>query len=401
MYDPIALAIPGFFVLIAAELGLGASKGRLGGTRPLYRYVDALTDLGCGVTSQVTGMFLTAVVANGVYTAVYNLGHLWDPPRVPGLLGHEGRGFFSASAVHLLMWIFAFIAVDFLYYWWHRASHRVNLLWAAHVVHHQSEDYNLAVALRQSILTALTTIPFYLPLAILGVPPIVFFICSALNTLYQFWIHTRLVGTLGPLEWVMNTPSHHRVHHGINPAYIDKNHAGVFIAWDRWFGTFVEEGEEPIYGTVQPFRSADPLWANVEPLLKLTHLSRSLRGWDRLKVWFAPPEWHPDGNLTVPEPGEDLRWTPESRPWQTAWTALWFVTSAVALTWVLLIRHDLSAEVVGIVGLLVFWTITSFGWLYDQKPLWRWQEPLRLAAVLWAGIRLANLWLAELSRLPT
>ena len=235
MYDPIALAIPGFFVLIAAELGLGAVMGRLGGPRPLYRYVDALTDLGCGVLSQVTGLVLGAVVANGVYTAVYEAGHLWDPPRVPGLLGNEGPGFFSASASHLLLWIFAFIAVDFIYYWWHRAHHRVNLLWAAHVVHHQSEDYNLAVALRQSILTALTSIPFYLPLAILGVPPVTFFVCSALNTLYQFWIHTRLVGKLGPLEWLINTPSHHRVHHGINPAYIDKNHAGVFIVWDRWF----------------------------------------------------------------------------------------------------------------------------------------------------------------------
>lgn len=380
MLNPIALAIPVFFVLIATELGMGALLGRLGGARPLYRYVGALTDLGCGVSSQVTGMLVSGAVAQGTYTAVYKAGHLWDAPKVPSLF--EGQDFFSAAGIQLLLWIFAFVAVDFLYYWWHRASHRVNLLWAAHGVHHQSEDYNLAVALRQSILTAFTAVPFYLPLAILGVPPVVFFLCSALNTLYQFWIHTRLVGKLGPLEWVWNTPSHHRVHHGINPQYIDKNHAGVFIVWDRIFGTFEEEKEEPEYGTVQPFASADPLWANVEPLVKLAQRSAALSGLDRWKVWWAPPDW--GQTVPTPAPGPVLRWNPSTRPLQTAWTAFWFAASAVALTGTLLKVQSLPTEVIWVVGGLVFWTITSFGWLYDGRAWWRWQEPWRVAAVVGA-----------------
>src|SRR5690606_31238042 len=151
---------------------------------------------------------------------------------------------------------------DFAYYWWHRASHRISFLWAAHVVHHQSEDYNLAVALRQAWFTSLSSWVLNLPLAFLGVPPLVYGVCAALNTLYQFWIHTRLVGKLGPLEWVLNTPSHHRVHHGIDAPYLDTNYGGVFIVFDRLFGTFVEETHEPRYGTLDPIRSFDPVWAN-------------------------------------------------------------------------------------------------------------------------------------------
>ena len=378
MVNPIALAIPGFFVLISLEFGVGLLLGRQQGPRPLYRWVDSLTDLGCGVVSQVTGIALMMGGTAVAYTAAWNHLRMIDLP--------DGAA----------LWIGTFIAVDFLYYWWHRASHRVSLLWAAHVVHHQSEDYNLAVALRQSVFTAVTILPFYLPLALLGVPPLVFLTCQALNTLYQFWIHTRLVGQIGPLELVLNTASHHRVHHGINPACIDRNHAGVFIVWDRLFGTFTPEraatlqGAEPVYGTVTPFTSADPLYANIEPVWSLLVRAAGLRGTDRLRVLFAPPEWRPGGVAPIPEPSPVLRWQPQTVPWQSAWTAAWFVVAAVTLTAVLLELESLPTPTVAVIGGLVVWTMGSIGWLYDGRRGWAWQEAARVLAAAavaarWSG----------------
>jgi len=271
--NPILLAFPVFFALIALELAVARSRGVR-----VYRFDDSIADLGCGITQQVAStVFKASLLA--IYTLAFDRFAIsaWD----------------AASA---WTWAFAFVAVDFIYYWWHRASHRVNFMWAGHIVHHQSDDYNLSVALRQAMFTQLTSFPMYLPLALLGIPPLVFFVCVALNTLYQFWIHTRLIGKLGPLELVLNTPSHHRVHHGINPEYIDKNYAGVFITWDRLFGTFVEEKAEVRYGIVEQFRSWNALWANFHyypEIARKAAMAQTVH--EKLWAWFAPPEWLPAG----------------------------------------------------------------------------------------------------------
>ena len=154
----------------------------------------------------------------------------------------------------------------FCYYWQHRLSHERTLLWASHVVHHQSEDYNLGTALRQTSTSFLFAWIFYVPMFLLGVPFDVFVTIAAVNLVYQFWVHTEHVGKLGFLETFLVTPSNHRVHHACNKRYIDANYGGVFILWDRLFGTFVDETvlEKPIYGTLKPLRSWDPLWANME-----------------------------------------------------------------------------------------------------------------------------------------
>src|SRR5262249_1026220 len=160
------------------------------------------------------------------------------------------------------------------------------------VVHHQSEDYNFAVALRQSSLTSFTAVPFYLPLAFLGVPPLVFSSAYAIIMLYQFWIHTELVGKLGWLEAWLNTPSHHRVHHASNAQYMDRNYGAILIVWDRLFGTFAPEVEAPVYGTAKPLRSYNPIWAPIEPLISLAASSaRALRLRDKLRVFLASPGW--------------------------------------------------------------------------------------------------------------
>ena len=207
----IALAIPFFFALIAIELWAD-KKRRARLEDPLYRFGDAIGSLACGIGQQALQVFALSAIGIGIYTAAYEAFHL-----LPLTMSSP------------LAWALAFVVTDFCYWVYHWASHRVNFFWAMHVVHHSSEEYNLSTALRQSWFTNLTSWVFYLPLAIIGVPPLMFVLSLTLNILYQFWIHTRVIGKLGWFERLFNTPSHHRVHHGIDPEYIDKNLSLIHI----------------------------------------------------------------------------------------------------------------------------------------------------------------------------
>ena len=270
--DPIALAVPIFFLLIGLELLVARARGRR-----VYRFTDSFADLGCGVTQRVV-LLLFEVALLAVYALLYEHGRVWTfAPHSPW------------------PWVIAIVGVDLGYYWWHRLSHEVNVLWAVHVVHHQSEDYNLAVALRQAVLSPVTVMPFYLPLAVLGVPLLPFFIVNALSTLYQFWIHTELVDRMGVLERVINTPSLHRVHHGVNPEYLDKNYAATFICWDQLFGTLRREEAPVVYGVSHPLRSFDPVWAQVQPFWALWQaMRRAPSAREAIRFMLASPAWHPD-----------------------------------------------------------------------------------------------------------
>jgi sterol desaturase/sphingolipid hydroxylase (fatty acid hydroxylase superfamily) len=268
----ITLSIPLFFLLMGVEWLCGRLQGRR-----VFRGPDVFANLSLGSAQTVFASVSVGLLA-GAYLALYQYRLLDIPPS-------------SALAWGVLM-----LGVDFAYYWFHRTSHRVNLAWAAHAPHHQSEDYNLAVALRQGPLQPLVSRLFYLPLAWIGFPPAMFATAVALNTLYQFWVHTELIGRLGPLEWVLVTPSHHRVHHACNGRYLDKNHGGILILWDRLFGTFESEEERVTYGTVKPVRTFNPLVAALAPLGELVLRARKTpRVSDKLKVWLMPPEWTPPG----------------------------------------------------------------------------------------------------------
>ena len=267
----IALSIPIFFLLIGVELGYTIYK-KLG----YYRLNDSLSNLSQGIGSQLVGIFLKTATFF-CYLYIYNHWRFYEFPST------------------IWTWLFLFIGVDFFYYWFHRMSHEVNTLWAAHIVHHQSEEYNLTVALRQSWFQGGFAWVFYLPLAFAGFEPIMFLTVSAFNTIYQFWIHTRAIGNMGPLEWIINTPSHHRVHHGSNPKYIDKNHAGTLIIWDRIFGTFQKEEEEVVYGITKPLASWNPIWANFHYWFDLTETAGKSRNFkDKINVFIKPPGWFPD-----------------------------------------------------------------------------------------------------------
>lgn len=268
----VVLAIPVFFLLILLELVITRLQ-----EKDYYSLSDSVADLGCGLVQQLVEVALKTFFFAG-YLFLYGRWRLFEIP-----------------ARSLAAWAGCLLGVDFLYYWFHRKSHEVNAFWAAHVVHHQSEEYNLAVALRQGAFQGAFSWVFYLPLAVIGFPPLMFLAVSSIDTLYQFWIHTRAIGRLGPLEWILNTPSNHRVHHGRNPKYIDRNHGGILIVWDRLFGTYVAEQEEPVYGITTPLRSWNPVWANLHYWVDLVGKARrAARPVDKLRLFLARPGWHPE-----------------------------------------------------------------------------------------------------------
>ncbi len=285
----IALAVPVFFISIAIEIVASLLM-----KRKVYRFNDSVSDLSAGMLQELVGVF-TKVLLFGVYILIFDAIHK-PQNAVPG----QAYGI----PINIVTWIAVFLLVDFIYYWFHRNSHNIAVIWGSHEAHHSSQEYNLSVALRQGAFQRLFSFPYYLPMALVGFSPLQFMVCSQINTLYQFFIHTRLVNKLGFLEHFMNTPSHHRVHHGVNPKYIDKNHAGMLIIWDKMFGTFQVEEEEPYYGTVKPLTTFNPVWAQLHYWWHLIQLSRQCRGLDKLKVWFKGPGWKPDylgGKATIPE----------------------------------------------------------------------------------------------------
>lgn len=338
--DPIALAVPFFFVLIALELAIAKKRGVV-----VYRFADTVTDLSCGITQQVVQLFCAAMQL-AIYAWVFEHGKLFTLPTA------------------WLPWVLGFVGYDFFYYWWHRLSHEVNLLWGAHVVHHSSEDYNLSVALRQGAITSWTELPFMLPLALVGVPPVPFALGKALSTLYQFWIHTQLVKPIGgPIDKVLNLPSHHRVHHAINPQYLDKNYAGVFILWDRMFGTFAPEVAPCVYGITKPLGCFNPIWAQMHYWFELVAMTRAAKGpREKLWVWFASPAWKPKGYVVETPPIEArIKYDVLVSRSTIAWVVLNYV-AVVAVTFSLLMWHArLPLPVLLLAGAAVVGALVAIG----------------------------------------
>jgi hypothetical protein len=225
--------------------------------------------------------------------------------------------------------------------------------------------------LRQSWFGSLFSWVFYVPLAVAGFPPGMYLVMNTFNILYQFWIHTRLVRRMGPLEWFLNTPSHHRVHHGVNPRYIDKNYAGVLIIWDRLFGTFEPEVEEPVYGLVKPLGSWDAVRANVQVWIDLYATARQTRRFrDKLAVWFKPPEWRPadlGGPVVVPEPGDRSKFAVPPAPLRDRLVALQFAVVSAATMYFLYAQASVYKLVTVGVGLAILASVASWGFLYRPK----------------------------------
>jgi hypothetical protein len=276
-------------------------------------------------------------------------------------------------------------------------SHQINALWAAHIVHHQSEEYNLTVALRQSWFQSWFSWVFYLPLALIGFSPVMFLTLSAFNTLYQFWIHTRAIKSLGFLEYFLNTPAHHRVHHGSNPKYIDKNHAGTLIIWDRMFGTFQQEEEEVYYGITTPLASWNPVWANIHYWVELYQTAKQADTLtDKIKVFIKPPGWFPaklGGYKSAPE--IDVS-TYQKFNTTSNWSIIFYVSFQflIALTTgslLLFLYAKLSLVLLAVSSCFVFATLLSCGALFEQKSWLKFFEYFRILASFFAVLLFKDL----------
>jgi sterol desaturase/sphingolipid hydroxylase (fatty acid hydroxylase superfamily) len=274
-------SIPGFLALLALEVLWTRRQRREGRALLGYERQDTFASLAMGV-------------GNVLISAVTTLGAvaLWS-------WGYERRFCSLGEPSAAWSWLLLFFAEDLCYYWFHRSHHEVRLLWAAHVNHHSSRYFNLSTALRQPWFTPVTGPVFWLPLSLLGYSPPMILTAQAISLIYQFWIHTEVAERLPrPLEWLLNTPSHHRVHHGKNVPYLDRNHGGVLIVWDRLFGTFAAEDErEPArYGITHDIDTHNPFRIAVHEIVALAGdvaRARSLK--DALGYAFAPPGWSPDG----------------------------------------------------------------------------------------------------------
>lgn len=354
----IVLSIPLYFIFIGIEAFVGWRRGQR-----IFRAADVANNLMLGLAQTVFSALVAGLIV-GSYALL-----------------HEHR-LFDISVESIWAWGILFLAQDFLYYWFHRVSHRMNLVWIGHGPHHQSEDFNFSVALRQGPIQPLFSNVFYLPLALFGFPPAMFATVAGINTVYQFFLHTELVRTLGPLEWILNTPSHHRVHHGCNGRYLDKNYGAILIIWDRMFGSFEPERQTPVYGTVKPIATFDPLHSSWAPFRDLGKLIKAAPTWrDKLIAWAMPPEWRPRG--LPPAEMDVVPDRPKHHVRVTRRAFAYFVVGFTLLVGVssLLLFHGAHASVT---AKLVFaaWFVLALGGLgavIEGRASAKWMEMVRVA----------------------
>ena len=349
----LAMAYAGFLALIAVEFlwsWLRADGG--------YRLEEFIVNIGHGILYQVWDSFTKVL-----FMVPFMMVAAWVPWSTLPLDAPWA-------------WLLAVVLFDFSTYWAHRHHHEINILWAIHSAHHAAEDFNLAAALRQPLLQNTFKWLWRLPLAL--VLPVEMFVGAVVfDYLYQFLQHTRYVGRLGPLEWVLNTPSHHRVHHGRQEAYLDKNYGGILIIWDRMFGTFEPEVEEADVGLTQPLGTYNALWANLEIWARLVRATGRAQGWNKLRVWFVgPAELHrvaPGGPSYPPQELDSMR----LRPVMRLYVAAAGMPIPLLLAWSILGGETWSLAARVAVALAIVLGVVALGGLLEEKAWARWLESTR------------------------
>ncbi|PHV10860.1 hypothetical protein CSQ89_14055 [Chitinimonas sp. BJB300] len=366
MLNPIVYAAPIFIILILLELWVGWRRHA-----NTYTQTDTVSSIGLGVMSQVVELF-TKVVSIGIYSLAFHHLALFDLPS-------------NAWWV----WAFALLLYDFCYYWLHRMGHEVNILWAAHVVHHSSEEYNLTTALRQTSTGFLLSWLFYLPMAIIGVPPLVFVIVGLTNLLYQYWIHTQHIGSLGWFDRWFASPANHRVHHGQNDYCLDRNYGGMLMLWDHLFGSFVNErpNEEIIYGIRGQLKSWNPLRANLHVYTDLWRDCRLADNWkDRLKVWLMHPGWRPAAAIAkAPKSAYDItqfhKYDPPIPRWLASYGLAQFSVLFLLGVHFLAIQPSLSSVDIALYAVFVVGSLWLLGGMLEGWRPFIWMEYARLTLV--------------------
>lgn len=364
----IVYAIPFFFLTIGIELWVGYRR-----RKKYYDFSDAITNLNIGIGQQSIGLVITMLLL-WLYDLVYK----------------------NTALVHLpennaLVWIGTLIVFDCIYYWAHRWGHEWNVMWGAHIVHHQSKEYNLSVALRQSWFHSLLSFWMFLPLAVAGVPTPVLAAVSGFVTLFQYWIHTKAIRKMPRwFEFIFNTPSHHRVHHATNPQYLDKNYAAVFIFWDRLFGTFEPEVEEPKYGITAPYTSLEPVHANFHFYSEIMEGARREKSWWRkLTIFFRGPQYL--GQLIK----DYYASQPAAAPQEPVslsmriYVLIQFIALSGGLVKYILEFHNLSLFYQAACFALILLTIQSCAYILENRSR---LFPLEILRLLGAGILLSKLY---------
>ena len=376
--DLIALAVPFFLLALLVELAWDRYKGT-----GHYRSNDAINSLSAGTLSTTFGYF-TAIVPAAIWAWVLQDFSILDLSMAD----------FDLSAQGLLYWLIALLAFDFCYYWSHRFGHEISVLWAAHSVHHQSEDYNLSTALRQTSTGFIFGWIFYLPLFLLGMPFEVFLTVNALDLIYQFWVHTQHIGRLGWMDYVFVTPSNHRVHHAQNEIYIDKNYGGILILWDRLFGTFQDELEEEpvIFGVRKPLANWNPFWANLQVYDYLMFDALRTKSWkDKIGVWFRRTGWRPpDVAAQYPKLPTDLtsfrKFNPVVNPALRRYALAQFLSGVVVVLWIAQLFAEQGMAAVVAPCLLLWALLYTVGLLNEGREYAVKAELARLLLVLPPGV---------------
>jgi sterol desaturase/sphingolipid hydroxylase (fatty acid hydroxylase superfamily) len=358
----LALAIPAYYGLLVVEWLASRRQGKR-----VYRFEDTFTNLTCGMIERA----LLALAIGGIYALYAAVQARWRLHDIP--------------MDRLSSWIGLFLLIDLSYYWLHRLHHRVTLLWAAHSVHHQSEELNLSVGLRTAAFQSLLSFPFYLPIVLLGFPAPAFIVAHVAHNTYQLLVHTRLVGRLGPLERFLTTPSHHRVHHGRDPKYRDRNYSACLIVWDKLFGTFQREEEEPSYGTDRPPRGWSPVAAILDEWRHLAREAAALPRWrDRFALLWSPRLWS-DAAVPPPPRAGGTGAEPASAPAATRGTrvlvAVEFLGLAAGALWLLEARLRLPAPLLPAMVAVLVWSLHALGVRLDGRRPPRAVEWLRHTAL--------------------
>ena len=350
--NALLIAIPAFMVLMLTELIYGYAKGK-----QTYVFMDTISSLSSGLTN---------ILKDTLGLVVILISYPWLSQQL------------AITQIEADLWLYlaAFICIDFASYWSHRLNHKINFFWNQHIIHHSSEEFNMACALRQSISNILGYgALFMVPAALLGIPQDVIAILAPLHLFGQFWYHTQHIGKLGWLEYIIVTPSQHRVHHAINPIYIDKNLSAIFCVWDRIFGTFQEEldDEPPVYGVLKPVQSWNPLWINFQHLWALALDAWHTKHWsDKLRIWLMPTGWRPEDvkqshpNVLITDITKQQKYAPRYKR-SLAYLALFHFCATMGLLLLMLYYfRDLSTFHATTIGVALFAAIFGYTSVMDQ-----------------------------------
>lgn len=371
--DYVVDALPFFTAAVIIEFLIMLAKGK-----DCYRVFYIFTNITGGMIQQVFDKLIMKSVFFMLYCYLHQHYRVCDLPWDS-----------------VWTWYLAFITVDFFYYWFHRASHEVNIIWCAHQMHHSSEDYNLTTALRQSLIQSQFSMMINLPMSFF-IPPALFLIHAQFNLLYQFWIHTEIVGKLGPLEYILNTASHHRVHHGRNPYCIDKNYAGTLIIWDRLFGSFQEENEKVAYGLIHPNTTANPMLLQTQHFYELFKRFYRLEKWsDKFGCIFRGPGWLAECEKVRLKPEElelpevenpiiyrDVEYFKMENRLETVYVFVHFAVADIMFNVFFARRMSLTVTSVYVCLTYMFGTFTNLGFVLEDRWFWPLLEIVRCSLVL-------------------